>query len=69
MTEPCTRENTWLAIYRPNTLVLLELGILVTLGVGLYLGAIWALLVLIGILHYVGTLVEVEILVGLGVLK
>ena len=34
----------------------------------MYLGAIWALLALVGFLHHVGTLVEVEILVGVGVL-
>ena len=34
----------------------------------MHLGAIWALLVLVGIKHYVGTLVEVGILVGVGVL-
>ena len=51
-----------------GTSVLLGLGVLVALGVvtlgvlyglGLHLGAIWALLVLVGILHHVGTLVEV----------
>ena len=51
-----------------GTSVLLELGVLVALGVlyrlGLYLGAIRALLVLVGILHHVETLVEVGILVG-----
>ena len=35
-----------------DTLVLLGLGVLY--GLGLYLGAIRALLVLVGILHYVG---------------
>ena len=34
----------------------------------MYLGAIWALLVLVGGLHYIETLVEVGILVGVAVL-
>ena len=49
-----------------GTSVLLGLGVLVALGVlyglGLHLGAIWTLLVLVGILHYVETLIEVGIL-------
>ena len=40
----------------------MALGVLY--GLGLYLGAIQALLVLVGILHDVGTLVEIGILVG-----
>ena len=55
-----------------GTLVPLRLRVLVALGVlyglGLYVGAIRTLLVLVGILHHVGTLVEIEILVGIGVL-
>ena len=55
-----------------GTLVILGLGVLYELG--LYLGAIRALLVLVGILHHVGALVKVGILIGgflvrLGVLK
>ena len=44
----------------------MALGVLY--GQGLYLGAIWALIVLVGIIHDVEILVEVGILVGVGLL-
>ena len=45
----------------------MALGVLY--GLGLYLGEIWALLILVSILHDIGTLVKIGILVGVGVLR